>query len=116
MGEGRRNVRFHADFRGDLRAHLKWLSEHRDPGWVERLRVELDEATSLLSSFPDMGTIEGVHGAVTLRRLFFPKLPYLVLYTRDTRDPKGDIWILRLFHAKQERPTVTFPALPRARR
>jgi plasmid stabilization system protein ParE len=116
MSGALRRIRFHAGFRVDLRSHLSWLREHRDPAWIERLRTEIDEATSLLTSFPDMGALEGEDGAVILRKLLFSKLPYLIWYARDTRDPRGDIWILRLFHARQDRPTVTLPALPPRRR
>jgi plasmid stabilization system protein ParE len=112
-------VRFHADFQADLRAQLGWLREHRDQAWIERLRVALDEAASLLASFPDVGTVEARDGAVVLRRLIPGKLPYAIWYLRDTSDPEGDIWLLRLFHAKQDRPlpAVSFspPRAPRRR-
>ena len=108
----RRRVRFHADFRADLRAQLGWLREHRDREWIDRLRVALDEGSALLESFPDIGTIEARDGTVVLRRLLLGKLPYALWYCRDTADPGADVWLLRLFHAAQDRPLPAVPPMP----
>jgi hypothetical protein len=100
----RRRVRIHADFRSDLRGHIEWLSEHRDHSWIERLRVGVDEAIALIERFPDVGTLERQDGTMAMRRLILRKIPYVIWFIRDTSDAKADVWFLRLFHARQDRP------------
>jgi plasmid stabilization system protein ParE len=100
----RRRVRVHADFLHDLRGHLGWLTEHRDPSWIERLRIGIDEAIALVARFPDVGSLEGKDGTVVMRRLILRKIPYVIWFLRDAGDAKADIWFIRLFHTRQDRP------------
>lgn len=79
---------------------------------MQRLRAALDEGAALLAKFPDIGTIEAMDGAVVLRRLVLGKLPYVIWFLRDTSDPDADVWLLRLFHAKQQRPLPVIPFPP----
>ena len=102
----RRRVRIHADFRRDLRGHLDWLTEHRERSWIERLRLGIDDAIDLVARFPDVGNLEGQYGAMVLRRLILRKIPSVVWFIRDGRDANADVWFMRLFHARQDRPTA----------
>jgi hypothetical protein len=80
------------------------LTEHRDRSYIERLRAGIDDAIELVSRFPDVGSLEGEDGTVVLRRLILREVPYVVWFIRDAGDAKADIWFMRLFHARQERP------------
>ncbi len=39
-----------------------------------------------------------------LRSVRYQKLPYLAWYVYDANDPDDDLWVVRLFHAYQQRP------------
>lgn len=97
-------IRHHADFRRDLRAQLSWLKENADPSWIEQLQADLRDARRLISTFPDIGTIEAGKGTFVLRRFLLAKAPYVLWFVRDTAAAKADIWFIRLFHARQKRP------------
>jgi plasmid stabilization system protein ParE len=104
-------VRFHAQFQADLRSQLNWLSQHRGESWIEGLRAGLDVAATLLSNVPGMGTIEKQEGSTVLRRFGLRKLPYVLWFFYDTDDPSADVWFVRLFHVRQDRPPVLIPVL-----
>jgi ParE toxin of type II toxin-antitoxin system, parDE len=109
----RRHVRFEAAFRRDLRAQLDWLTENEDDSssLIERLQTGLDEAVELVSRFPDVGSIVEQDGTMVLRKLILRRLPYVIWFARDVADLSADIWFLRFFHARQDRP----PAVPALR-
>ncbi|WP_438017005.1 type II toxin-antitoxin system RelE/ParE family toxin [Sorangium sp. So ce315] len=111
-----RRVRFRREFARDLRDQVRWLDENRGIEWVERLRTGLDEAIELLARFPTIGPAETKDDAdrAVVRRLLLRKLPYVVWYLSDASDPGADIWLLRLFHARQQRPLAE-AGLPRRR-
>ena len=96
-----RRVRIHADFLGDLEAQLSWLASGGDTGRIERLEGGVEEVLELLSQFPGVGTLEAGDGTTNLRRLIMRTLPYVVWF-RTGGSP--DVWLLRLFHVRQERP------------
>ncbi|WP_437730615.1 type II toxin-antitoxin system RelE/ParE family toxin [Sorangium sp. So ce1335] len=113
-----RRVRFRREFARDLEAQVRWLQENRGVEWVERLRVGLDEAIELVSRFPAIGPAEAKNdeeGAV-VRKLLLRRLPYVVWYFADVSDPGSDIWLLRFFHARQERPPAEAGLAARRRR
>ena len=104
-----RRVRYHGDFRADLRAQLKWLVANRPVAWIDSLKTAIDEAVELLSRFPSVGTIEATEGDMAVRRLILRKVPYVVWFLSDTAHPAADVWMLRLFHARQDRPPARIP-------
>lgn len=59
---------------------------------------------SALEAFSAMGSKQARSGNVELRSLRYPKLPYVAWYVYDPTDPDGDLWLVRLFHARQLRP------------
>ncbi|WP_437854780.1 type II toxin-antitoxin system RelE/ParE family toxin [Sorangium sp. So ce363] len=101
-----RRVRFRREFARDLRDQVRWLDENRGIEQVERLRTGLDEAIELLARFPGIGPAEAKddEDRAVVRRLLLRKLPYVIWYLVDASGRDGDLWLLRLFHARQQRP------------
>lgn len=99
-----RRVRQHGDFVADYRAQLAWLDEHADPAWIEGLLEGTDRIMRTLSMFPSAGTRQDQRGGAVLRKLGYPRLPYVVWYAYAPDQPAGDLWLVRLFHGRQEHP------------
>jgi plasmid stabilization system protein ParE len=99
-----RRLRFHADFQRDLDGQLSWLAKHRGLELVGRLREGLDEALDLLHANPGVGSRQDARGSRVMRKLILRRLPFLIWYLLDDDDPDGDVWVLRLFHVRQNRP------------
>lgn len=106
-----RRVRIHAAFRGDLRAQLTWLVANGDPVYIESLQEGLAEVEALLARHPAVGALEARAASSELRRLLLRRAPYVVWYAWDPE--RGEIWLLRLFHRRQQRPSPTWPASKR---
>lgn len=106
-------IRYHADFRRDLRIHLAWLKENADPSWIEQIQSDIREARKLIAKFPDIGTIEARRGSFLLRRYILATAPCVLWFVRDTAAARADVWFIRLFHARQKRPRPR-AALPRS--
>ncbi|MCC7541491.1 MAG: type II toxin-antitoxin system RelE/ParE family toxin [Deltaproteobacteria bacterium] len=109
----KRRVRFHARFRRDLRAQLAWLARNGETALIEALRAGLDEAARLLARHARAGAVEEAREGSELRRLILRRVPYVVWYVIASSDAGADVWVLRLFHARQRRPSPSWPA-PRA--
>jgi len=107
-------VRVHADFRTDLRAQLAWLETAPDARWIDGLAAGIDEAIKLLSKQPGVGTLEAAEDGSELRRLILRRLPYVIWYSTEPH-ARGDVWLLRLFHARQSRPRPKMPSFERER-
>jgi plasmid stabilization system protein ParE len=105
-------LRIAASFRRDLRAQAKWLRRLDQDDWIAALGTALDEAMTLLSEQPRIGAVEARAGRSTLRRLVLRRVPYVVWYGVSPSGGALDVWLLRLFHARQRRPE---PHWPRAR-
>lgn len=99
-----RRVRQHADFAADYREQLQWLTGHADPSWIETLLRETDRLLKMLTAFPSAGGREDQQSGMVMRRINYARLPYVIWYVYDPDDPDGDVLLVRLFHAKQERP------------
>jgi len=108
----KRKIRYAADFARGLDAQLTWLASQGETAWIERLREGLDEAAILLSRHPQAGPLEESEGGSDLRRLVLRRVPYVIWYA-TLKGPRGEVWILRLFHARQRRPKPSWPAGPR---
>ncbi|AUX37987.1 MULTISPECIES: type II toxin-antitoxin system RelE/ParE family toxin [Sorangium] len=110
-----RRVRFRREFARDLRDQARWLGENRGSEWVERLRTGLDEAIELVARLPAIGPAESKDSQdrAVVRRLLLRKLPYVVWYLADDSAPDADVWLLRLFHARQQRPLAEAGLPPR---
>lgn len=101
-------MRIHADFLSDLNSQLSWLATKGDPGHIDHLEMGIEEAIALLSQFPGVGTLEASDGKPQLRRLILRRLPYVVWFQSGS---SKDVWLLRLFHARQDRPRLTMDEL-----
>jgi plasmid stabilization system protein ParE len=99
-----RTVRRHLDFEADFIAQLDWLARHGFRRWILELRTGLDEVTGLIARFPHAGSLVDERGTVELRKVFWKRGPYLAWYVHDRAARRGDLWLVRLFHARQRRP------------
>lgn len=99
-----RRVRIHADFRDDLRAQLAWIADHQPASYIDRLRDGLDEAIELIGEWPAIGVVAGHDGRRVLRTLILRSLPFVIWYGFDAEGASSDVWLLRLFHSRQDRP------------
>ena len=59
----------------------------------------------MLARFPAAGPLMAEQGTVVLRKVIFPKGPFVAWYLYDTEHPDGELWLMRLFHARQKRPS-----------
>lgn len=98
-----RRVRLHRDFAADLIAQLDWLVAQGERSWIEHLVDGTGRIVTTLPTFPEIGSREADQGTVELRMIRYPKGPYRAWYVFDRDAPAGDIWLVRLFHARQRR-------------
>jgi plasmid stabilization system protein ParE len=99
-----RAVRRHPDFEADYLALLGDLVAHGQSEWITALGSGLEDVVRMLSAFPAAGPPIAERGTVQLRKLLFRKGPYVVWYLYDPTHPDGEVWLVRLFHARQRRP------------
>jgi plasmid stabilization system protein ParE len=97
-------VRRHPDFEADYVALLNSIVDRGEATWVGILADGLERTVRLLSSFPAAGTKVDRRGTTALRKILFPRGPYLAWYLHDIGDVTADVWLVRLFHARQRRP------------
>ncbi len=62
------------------------------------------EITALMGAYPDAGQPQAQEGSIVLRKIIFPNAPFLAWYAYDAEDRAGDVWLVRLFHLRQQRP------------
>jgi plasmid stabilization system protein ParE len=98
-----RPIRIHPDFQRDLETQLSWLTEHRGGEIVEQLSTGLDEALDLLAATPGVGSLQDQRRTRVLRKLILRRLPFLLWYSYEEERRDGEIWLLRLFHVRQDR-------------
>ncbi|MCK6547628.1 type II toxin-antitoxin system RelE/ParE family toxin [Myxococcota bacterium] len=106
-----RRVRIHAELRKDLRRQLAWLERHRDPDYIERLRNGLEEVLDRLAELPAVGPPLAREGPLELRKLLLRDLPYVVWFIDDA--DLGEVWLVRLFHVRQDHPIPELQRWPR---
>ncbi len=99
-----RRVRGHADFEADYLAQLRWLADRGEVAWIEGLLEATLRLVRALETFPGIGSKQDSRGRMQLRSVRYQKLPYLAWYVYDADDSDGDLWLVRLFHAHQQRP------------
>src|SRR4051812_15738378 len=96
-------IHLHADFGTDLRSHLVFLAHRHEVAYINRLRDGIDEAIELLSHLPHVGAPE-LSREGPVRKLVLRRLPFLIWYAYDDEETGGEVWLLRLFHVRQDRP------------
>ena len=100
-----RRTRLERSFILDLQAQVSWLRQHRDAEYVERLRDGIFNARRLLAAKPGVGSPQLADGSITIRKLLLRDLPFVIWYFHDELAPRADVWLFRLFHARQDRPS-----------
>lgn len=103
-------VRRHPSFVADYLVLLEQLEQGGERERIVVLAHGLEEVVEVLSELPGVGVRLDAQGSVVMRKIIFKKGPYVAWYAHDSADPEGEVWLLRLFHARQKRPA------PRARR
>jgi hypothetical protein len=99
-----RPVRQHTHFEADYLALLDGLVEQENGASIEALASGVEEIARMLSKLPGVGSRIAQDGPVLMRKIIFPKGPWVAWYVYDAEDPSGAVWLLRLFHARQKRP------------
>ena len=97
----KRPVRFHRDFIKDTKSQVAWVLREERAGEIDALEEGLQEATSLLADLPGVGVLEAADGPLQLRRLLLRRLPFVIWYQLGK---SREVWLLRLFHVRQDRP------------
>jgi len=96
-------------------AQLAWLVSQGASTRIVQLTDGLHEVVRMLSAFPVAGPKVAESGSVLLRKLIFPKGPFVAWYLYDAAEPDGELWLVRLFHARQKRSNPA-QTIRRARR
>jgi plasmid stabilization system protein ParE len=99
-----RAVRRPRDFEADFLRLLESILSAGDESWISILLDGVKQASRMLGRFPAAGVLLAQRGSVVLRKLILRRGPYVAWYVYDTEDPDGDVWLVRLFHARQRRP------------
>lgn len=96
-----RTVRRSAAFDAAVAAQLAYLVDHGRAEWIARLRDELAEFETGISTFPQMGRERDRDGARVLRKMGLPKAPFSVWYAYDEAAPDAPLTLLAFFHDRQ---------------
>ena len=84
-------------------AILAWLVDLGARPRIVELAGGLHEVVRMLARFPNAGPRMAERGTVVLRKLIFPRGPFVAWYLHDAEGLDGDLWLVRLFHARQKR-------------
>lgn len=96
-----RPIQRSAAFDAAVSAHVALLVDQGRAEWIVRLREELAEFETTISTFPHMGRERDRGRTRVLRKMSMPKAPYYVWYAYDEGEPDGPITLLSFFHDRQ---------------
>ena len=96
-----RTVRRSAAFDAAVAAQLAHLADHGRAEWIARLRDELAQFETGISTFPQMGRERDRDGTRVLRKMGLPKAPFSVWYAYDEAAPDAPLTLLGFFHDRQ---------------
>lgn len=97
-------VHVHRWFQRDVERQAEWLEEHSEAARLRSFLAGLRDAQKLIARFPAIGTVLMSDERVVLRELPFPRrLPYLLQYVHEPKEPIRRVWLVRLFHHGQRR-------------
>jgi plasmid stabilization system protein ParE len=99
-----RIARLHGQFQSDFRAHAEWLAGEGRYDWLANLWTGIEEVADRIRQFPEIGPMLRQDRRLVLRKLIFRRLPYVAWYAYRRQRPIGDVWLVRLFGARQDRP------------
>lgn len=99
-----RRILLHEDFLADARRHEDWLVRSGDEDWLVNLLGGIEEVAALLRRYPAIGPVLAENERLVLRSFPLRRYPYVIwfVYRRGARI--GDVWLVRLFGARQDRP------------
>ncbi len=96
-----RTIQRSAAFDAAVGAQLAYLVDRGRTEWIVRLREELAEFETTISTFPHIGHERDRDGMRVLRKMGLPKAPYYAWYAYDEGVPDGPITLLSFFHDRQ---------------
>ncbi len=88
---------FTAPFEADVRSQVEWLRADGRASWVDKLRLEFDEAFGVLQEFPYAGVATDVRG----RKLLLRKMPFAIRYVLENRNSR--VVLLALTHGRRRK-------------
>lgn len=89
-----------------MRRHEAWLVREGREEWLANLLEAVEEIAALLERYPAIGPVVMQDRALVLRSFPFRRYPYVVWFAYRPRDPIGEVWLVRLFGAHQDRPSA----------
>lgn len=98
-----RQILLHEDFLRDARRHEEWLVRNGREEWLANLLVGIEEIADLLRRYPAIGQMVMQNERIVLRSFPFRRYPYLIWFAYRRHRPIGDVWLVRLFGAAQDR-------------
>lgn len=101
-----RHILLHEDFLADARRHEEWLVRSGREEWLANLLGGIDEIAALLRRYPAIGPVLAEDERLVLRSFPFRRYPYVVWFAYRRRTRIGDVWLVRLFGAHQDRPNA----------
>lgn len=101
-----RRVLLHDDFVADVRRHEEWLIRNGREEWLTNLLSGIEEIAALLRRYPAIGPVLAQDKRLVLRSFPFRRYPYVVWFAYRRRKRIGDVWLVRLFGAHQDRPSA----------
>lgn len=105
-----RKVLLHEDFLADMRRHEEWLVREGRERWLANLLGAVEDIAALLERYPEIGPVVAEDERLVLRSFPFRRYPYVVWFAYRRRERIGDVWLVRLFGAHQDRSNAD-PAL-----
>ncbi len=96
-----RTVQRSAAFDAAVNAQLAYLVDQGRIEWIARLREDVAEFETSISTFPHMGRERDRDGSRVLRKMGLPKAPFSIWYAYDEAEPDAPITLLTFFHDRQ---------------
>lgn len=90
----------------DARRHEERLLRNGQEEWLRNLLVGIEEIAALLQRYPAIGPVVAADRRLVLRTFPFRRYPYVVWSAYGPRQRIGDVWLVRLFGAHQDRPSA----------
>ena len=101
-----RRVPLHEDFVADARRQEEWLVREGREDWLRNLLSGMEEIATLIERYPRIGPILAQDRRIVLRSFPFRRYPYVVWFVYRRAARIGDVWLVRLFGAQQDRPSA----------
>lgn len=99
-----RRILLHEDFLADARRHEDWLVRSGNQDWLLNLLSGIEEVAALLQRFPAIGPVLAEDERLVLRSFPLRRYPYVIWFAFRRSTRIGDVWLVRLFGAHQDRP------------